>query len=558
MITMHKYIILIVSFLAVTACNKNYLEKYPLDGPSSSSFITNEQELMLAINGCYASLPFHPSAHNCPLPIILDQVTDLGFDRNNGTLQEVSKGSHDSNNGFFLNVWSSSYSGIARCNFLLDNIDKVKDVVSQQLYNRVKAEARFLRAYNYHYLVEMFGGVPLVTTSLKLDESQIPRNTKEETVNFILTELEEASADLPPSYAANEMGRATKGAALAIKARIALYNEKWDVAADAAKRVMGLNVYQLHPDFGELFTYKGQTSKEIIFALQYLKGIKTHNTPSQFFSRMASGFSGLVPGQSLIDSYECTDGQSIDKSTRFNPAKPFENRDPRLGYTVALPGSIFINFLFETHKDSVQTWDYNTTPARRVANTDATNAFATFTGYCWRKYTDLTDKVERTTSELNIISVRYAEILLIYAEAKIKANQIDNTVYDAINAVRQRPSVNMPAITTGKTQEELRSIIRKERKYELAGEGFRVFDIRRWKLAEQLMNGIFYGRIPRGLLAAAPKIDANGTPDYSTVPNRSDMRVVETRIFKANRDYLWPIPNIETLTNPSLVQNPNY
>ncbi|MGX5820687.1 RagB/SusD family nutrient uptake outer membrane protein [Chitinophaga lutea] len=555
---MHKYIVLIVSFLAFTACNSDYLEKYPLDGPSSSSFITNEKELMLAINGCYASLTFHPSAHNCPLPVILDHVSDLGFDRNNGTLQDVGKGSHDSNNGFFLNVWSSSYSGIARCNFLLDNIHKVKDVVTEQLYKRVTAEARFLRAYYYHYLVEMFGGVPLVTTSLKLSEAQVPRSTKEETVNFILTELEEASVDLPPSYAASETGRATKGAALSIKARIALFGEKWDVAAEAAKRVMDLQLYQLHPDFGELFTYKGQNSKEIIFALQYLKGIKTHNIPSQFFSRMASGFSGLVPGQSLIDSYECTDGLSIDQSSRFDPAAPFKNRDPRLGYTIALPGSIFLNFLFETHKDSVKTWDYNTTPAKLVTNTDATNAFATFTGYCWRKYTDLTDKVERTTSELNVISVRYAEILLIYAEAKIEANKIDASVYDAINAVRQRPTVNMPAITAGKSQETLRSVIRKERKYELSGEGFRVFDIRRWKIADQVMNGIFYGRVPTGLLASAPKIDANGTPDYSVVPNRSAMRVVETRIFKINRDYLWPIPNIETLTNPTLVQNPNY
>ncbi|WP_207513912.1 RagB/SusD family nutrient uptake outer membrane protein [Longitalea luteola] len=555
---MRKYIILFVLFSTFAACKKNYLDKYPLDGPSSSSFITNEKELILAINGCYASLTFHPSAHNCPMPVILDHVTDLGFDRNNGTLQEVGKGSHDSNNGLFVNIWSSSYSAIARCNFLLENIDKVKDVVNTQLFNRVKAEARFLRAYNYHYLVEMFGGVPLVTTTLKMTEAQVPRSSKEELVNFMMTELEEAATDLPTSYAATESGRATKGAALAIKARIALYNEKWELAADAAKRVMDLNAYELHADFGELFTYKGQTSKEIIFALQYLKGTKTHNIPSQFFSRMASGFSGLVPGQSLVDSYECTDGRSIDVSPLFDPAKPFANRDPRLGYTMALPGSVFLNFLFETHKDSVRTWDYNTTPARRVNNTDATNAFATFTGYCWRKYTDLTDRIERTTSELNVISVRYAEVLLIYAEAKIEANQIDNTVYSAINTVRQRPGVNMPAIANGKTREQLRSIVRKERKYELAGEGFRLFDIRRWKIADQLMNGIFYGRIPKGLLATAPKIDDNGTPDYSVVPNRGEMRVVETRIFKANRDYLWPIPNIEILTNTSLEQNPNY
>lgn len=558
MINKIKYHIILLGCILVFSGCKDYLEKYPLDGPSSSSFITNESELMLAINGCYESLTYHPSAHNCPLPIILDHVSDLGFDRNNGTLQEVGKGSHDSENGMFENIWKGAYKGIARCNFVLDNMVKIKDIVPATIYDRVAAEARFLRAYHYHHLTEMFGGVPLITKSLTLSEAQAPKNTKEEVVNFILTEMEEAAAILPPSYAAKENGRATKGAALAIKARIALYNGKWDIAAKAAQDVMNLKSYALHANYGELFSYKGQTSTEIIFALQYLKGTRTHNVPSQFFSRMASGFSGFVPGQALVDSYECTDGLSIDKSPGYDPKKPFENRDPRLGFTVALPGTNFLNFLFETDKSIVKTWNYNTTPATLVNNTDATNAFATFTGYCWRKYTDLTDKVERTTSELNIISIRYAEILLIYAEAKIEANKIDNTVYAAINEVRQRPSVNMPAITADKTQPELVSIIRKERKYELANEGLRMFDIRRWKIAEQVMNGTFYGRVPIGLLAAAPTIDANGTPNYSLVPNKADMRVVETRIFKANRDYLWPIPNIERLTNPQLIQNPNY
>ena len=116
----------------------------------------------------------------------------------------------------------------------------------------------------------------------------------------------------------------------------------------------------------------------------------------------------------------------------------------------------------------------------------------------------------------------------------------------------------MPAITPGKSPAELRSIVRKERKYELALEGFRLFDIRRWKIAEQVMNGPFLGRVPNGLLANAPAIDANGTPDYSKVSNRQDMRLVENRAFDPARDYLWPIPNIDVLANPKLVQNPVY
>lgn len=116
----------------------------------------------------------------------------------------------------------------------------------------------------------------------------------------------------------------------------------------------------------------------------------------------------------------------------------------------------------------------------------------------------------------------------------------------------------MPAIKTGQSQAAMRSAVRKERKYELANEGLRLFDIRRWKIADKLIAGNFLGRIPKGLLATAPKIDENGTPDYSVVPNRADMRVVEVRVFNTNRDYLWPIPNIETVTNKALTQNPGY
>jgi hypothetical protein len=203
-------------------------------------------------------------------------------------------------------------------------------------------------------------------------------------------------------------------------------------------------------------------------------------------------------------------------------------------------------------------WNYNTTPATRVDNQEAINAFATFTGYCWRKYVDLEDKPDRTNSELNVIQIRYAEILLIYAEAKNELNQLDQSAYDAINLIRTRPGVNMPVIVAGKTQPEFRSLVRKERIYELAMEGFRMSDLRRWKIAEKAMNGNFYGRVQRGLLAAAPHIDENGLADYSALPNRADLRVIEQRSFNKERDYLWPIPNIETVTNTKLIQNPNY
>lgn len=552
--------IIYISLLACSifsSCNKDYLERYPLSGPSAASFYSNQDELMLGLFGCYKAINFESKTERTWISI-LDVTTDISWNRSNHALQDIGKGSHASNNTSVIIHWREFYQAIARCNFLLDNIDKVKDKVSPAVYNQVKAEARFIRALSYHYLIEFFGDVPLVTKTLTLNEAQMPRNPKDEVANFIITEMDEAAKDLPLNQEASNRGRATKGAALTIKARTALYNAKWDIAASAAKAVMDLNNYKLHTNFGELFTYKGETSPEIILSLQYKKGVIIHANPNFLTSRMAGGVSNEVPPQSLVDSYEAIDGLSIDKSPLYDPAKPFQNRDPRLGFTVVLPGSILFNYQFETHPDSLRVWNYNTTPATRVNNTDATNAFATYTGYLYRKYTDIIDMPDDQNSEMDIILMRYAEVLLIYAEAKIEANQLDNTVYDAINQVRQRPSVNMPPITAGKSQAEMRSIVRKERKYELANEGLRLFDIRRWKIAEKVMNGPFLGRIPREFLSNAPVIDENGTPDYTNVGNRSKMRLVETRTFNPSRDYLWPIPNIEVLTNTKLVQNPGY
>ena len=547
-----------ILLLAGSACNKDYLDKDPLSGPSNESFFTSQDELILAVNGIYTAMAITPT-DAMPYNTTIDATTDINWDRNTSGLQALGKGNQDSNSDYALNLWTGFYKLIARCNFILDNVNKVKDVTTPAIYTRCIAEARFGRAFAYQNLIELYGGVPLVTKMLSLNDAQLPRNTKEEVLTFVLTELDEAAKDLPVTYGAADVGRATKGAALAFKARAALFNQKWDVAAEAAKAVMDLNTYTLHPNFGELFTYNGQSSKEIILALQYLKTAKrTHSVPRNLLSRNGQGTSNKVPSQSLVDSYECTDGLTIDKSPLYDPTKPFVNRDPRLSFTVALPGSTYFNYQFETHKDSLKCWNYNANPATRIDNQDAINAYASFTGYCWRKYVDLTDKVDVANSELNIILIRYAEVLLTYAEAKIEAGQIDASVYDAINAVRQRPSVNMPAIQSGLSQAELRSIVRKERMYELAMEGVRLFDIRRWKIAEQAMKGPFYGRIAKGLLATAPVIDANGIANYNNVPNKAAMRVIETRLFNPNRDYLWPIPNIEIVTNPKLTQNPGY
>ena len=540
---------------------EDYLDRKPLFGPSDENYFNNEEELLLVVNGLYSSLMSHLT-DDMPQTLTLDAASDISWDRNTSDLQSIGRGDYDSNNGYIRGIWTNAYKTIGRCNFVLDNIHKLQDIVEDSKLKRFAGEARFIRALTYQHLVAYFGGVPLMNRGVSLEEAQMPRSTRAEIVDFILAELQAAAVDLPDSYSGIDVGRATKGAALAIRARAALNDKRWQEAIASSKEVMDSKVYSLHEDFGELFSYDGESSKEIIFAFQYLRlqKTKTHSATRNLLSRNAQGTSNKVPSQALVDAFLCKDGKEIDKSDTYNPMKPFENRDPRLGFTVALPGSELFGFQFETHKDSIKVWDYSYSSSipKRIDNQDALNAYATFSGYLWKKYLDIKDKAFTESSELNITQSRYAEVLLIYAEAKIEANQIDGSVYDALNQIRERPTVEMPAIEPGKSQSQMREIVRKERLYELANEGFRMVDLRRWGLADKFMNSSFLGRIPKGIISNPPKIDADGLVDYSGVTNKNQMRVIEVRHFKKDRDYLWPIPNIEMETNKNLEQNPGY
>lgn len=552
------YLCILCEFLS--SCS-DFLEKEPLNSPSDSNFLSNESEMQIALADCYASL--WSNFNQIEFPLIFDIATDIAYERGMNDLQALGQGVADAKNGLSLQYWKHFYKGIAKCNYLLNNMGRGENAVSPISYAQIEAEAKFLRSLYYAYLIELYGDVPLIKEVQSLETSQVPRNSKKEVVDFILSQLSEAASALPIKNNPTS-GHATKGAALALKARTALYNERWEDAIDASSEVMMLEgtEYELESNYPLLFTYEGQESKEIIFSIQYLLGTKTHALYRVFASRNAGGIANKKPSQQMVDSWECIDGLSIDKSPLYNPKKPFENRDPRLNYSVAVPGSTFLGFQFETHGDSVKCWNYLTNT--RVNNQEATNAYATFTGFCWRKYANIENRTSITDCDNNIILIRYAEVLLTYAEAKIRSGQVDASVLDAINKVRQRPSVNMPPVTTTDATELLYAVYR-ERKYEFAMEGLRLFDIRRWKLAETVMNMPLLGRMKRSYPDIAPRIDKYATPYYEGIPIAQQgestdfkMRLVDRRKFDPERDYLWPIPYIERLTNPLLVQNPNY
>ncbi len=550
----NKYI-LIFFVISLLSC-EDYLEKYPIDRPSSSTFLNVEDEMEFAINGAYSKIS-ETFLRSLPIEGWLDTYSDIGWDRVELNAQSLGNGNANSTNNFLLSIWNFMYIGIQRCNFILDKAEQIEEINDQQKYEQIIAEAKFIRAYCYYHLTELFGDVPFVTRVLTLEESYLKRTDKQEIMNSLLSDLEDAAGKLSAQYSGSDIGRATKDAALALKGRLALFNGNWSVAIDANKRVMENNNYSLDPDFSALFYKESQgDSPEIIFAHHYYDGVRTHSAGLWYGSRMAAGYSALIPTQMMIDSYLCEDGLTIDKSPLYDPANPFENRDPRMQHSLILPGSIFSGYKYETHRDSVTTTNYKTTPPSRETNQDAVSQWASFSGYCWRKYADMTNPLYRSRNETSIIAIRYAEVLLNYAEAKIESNSIDQSVYDAINQVRIRAGI--PEVTPDKSQSELRSILRIERKSEFANEGQRLYDIRRWKIAEVVLNRPVYGRVQRGLLASAPIIDMNGTPDYSNVPNVADMRLVEKRNFDKTKHYLFPIPQIEIDINAELSQNPGY
>jgi hypothetical protein len=364
---------------------------------------------------------------------------------------------------------------------------------------------------------------------------------------------------------------------MAYKARIALYNGKWDIAAAASKQLIDLNYHSLFPNYRTLFMYAGENSRESIFAFDFKQTVRVSATPQNMQARNSSGFSGVVPTRAMADSYECIDGQTIDKSSLYSTAEPFKNRDPRMRQTILGDGDTWfgtggITFNMTFHPDSNTCTRYSPSIAK-ITNLEVTNAFSSYSGYLLKKYLDPADLVLNTQSELAFMLIRYAEVLLTYAEARIELNQIDASVLNAINLVRARGygvavgQVSLyPAVTTT-GQAALREIVRRERKVELVGEGLRLFDIRRWKIAEKVMNGILFGKaMNRTIYYSLPKpqLDQNSSPSYDSFNTLlsvvGNFKIMDNpRVFKPHH-YLWPIPEseIDVNKNPGFVQNPGY
>ena len=511
----------------LVSCKEDLLNPVPNDRISTAIFWKTDADAVLAANAAYSYL----AGLNL---FALDGVTDIGHTNQVFNVNSfIESGSYDASNSRVTDEWTNAYAGIETVNDFLENVDRVT-TTNPALIERLKGEMRFLRAYHYVNLAGLYGGVPIVTKTLSTDEAkQLKRDDIQKVWDFVSTELAAAAAALPATYPASDKGRITKGAAYALLARANLFAGRYQEAATAAGEVIKLG-YDLYPNYGKLFTYAAENNVEVILDHQYVNSAGLSNN---VFAQMApysqkTANNTFVPTKSLADAFTMKNGLPItDPASGFDPRAPYQDRDPRLGFTMFLSGApLPSGATFRPEPNS------GTTDA--VGNT----YLATTTGFVLKKYINTEDFATPGVSGINIILIRYAEVLLTYAEAKIELNQLDQSVYDAINRVRNgRQDVKLPSIVMGLSQTDLREIVRHERLVELAFEGLRLFDIRRWKIAEKVMPGSVLGMTWLN----------NGT--LSTI----QVQAFE-RVFKPNRDYLWPIPQKELDLNKVLSQNPGW
>jgi len=474
---------------------------------------------------------------------------DACFAIESSNIQQFNNGSWNALNNPD-NVWDRYFAGIAKCCTLLENSNHVNLDISRldpakrvEYENNLKdirmwrAEAHFLRAYFNFELLKRYGPIPIIKSTLDInkDYSDTPRPTMKEVVEFIANDCDMAadSLELTPWRNMNDaFGRATKGAALALKSRLLLYAASplyvdfgdideankpsdatlWKAAADAAKAVIDLNQYELAPAYDDLFKNDFQ-NKEYIFVRRYPSNsdFEKSNFPISY-----GGKGGTNPSQNLIDDYEMLDGTAFDWSDPVKAAHPFENRDERLLATVLMNGVLFKGKRIATYPGG----------ADAMPNPNATK-----TGYYLRKF--LNENVNIQTgggSDGHVVPLfRLAEIYLNYAEALNEYDPTNPDIAVYLNKIRER--VSLPDVPSGLTQEQMRTLIHHERRVELAFEEHRFWDVRRWKVASSTLGAPVKG----------VKITQDDAGNFTYSPVQVEQRVFQPKM------YWYPIPQSEVL-----------
>lgn len=567
---MKKYLLLACTALTLLAC-EDYLDRQPLDTPAAATYFNNEAEMNLALTGVYNANYW--TVNNLPIQSLYDLYTGIGIERT----PSIASGSYDATNASLSSYWSFMYQTIARANGLIAGMERGKANVPPATFNRIQGEAKVLRAWAYYNLIGLFGDVPFYTDPLTTDNFYtLTRTDRAKIADFLATDLDDAATKL--DWAPRERGRVSRGVAFGIQSKVALLLGRYQAAADAAKKVIDGGQYGLNPSFGTLFTLAGQQAnmgKEIMFEflLPLDQAFPVSYVALGQGSRSLSGQSGRFALQALADRFETTDGKRIDQSTLYDPARPNRNRDPRMKFTVAVDGDTITataskvrrRTVFNIYDAQSRFYNFTTNTWGAGTNVDLTNAFGPVlngVGVLWTKYS-LDDAQDMFTAKTGFSYLRYAEVLLTYAEAKIELGQLDATTINAMNQVRQRAGMPLVDVAIRADQAKMRQLVRREKVVELAGEGIHLFDMRRWNTGNLALNTLVYGASKtRTLPAPIPSFgpagstrDLNDIPDYSAGNAQRFKR--EQRTF-IERNNLFPIPQRERDINNGLSQNPGW
>ncbi len=575
------YVGFVLMVVAFQACKNDY-ESVPLEKVTIDYIFDKDDSLgnnaKKYLNSLYAGLQPTSSNYNRVEGDLLDAASDdavssaIGLNATSQTqTSRLANGSFDAFDRITGEMlWGQYYQNIRAASIFVNNIDVVP--LNDNLFNIPRgmtqksiwrSEARFLRAYAYFELLKRYGGVPLMGDEVRQlhDNVELPRNTFEACVEYIVSEMDAIKDSLlsyPVQNPTADSHRITKGAALSLKARVLLYAasplfnggniesanpitgytdykvDRWNRAANAARDVVSQTNNSLLPSFLDIFLT--QNNPEIIFFRQggNTDNVEQTNGPFGFGTQIGGG-GRTSPTESLVSAFGMKNGMAIaDPESGYDLNNRYEDRDPRLNWTILHNGSAWLNITLETFDGG--------------RNKPLTTDVQTVTSYYMRKFMG---KFETTSNyspvRRDYIYMRYAEILLNLAEAANEFSGPSTEVYEQIMAIRQRAGIepgadNMFGLKPNMDQDEMRQVIRNERRVELAFEEHRFWDIRRWKIAEEVMN------IPlRGL--QIQKVGDN------LMYNEID---VFTPSFIAPRMYLFPIPFDEVRKNSMMTQNPGW
>ena len=567
-----KKIYIILTVVALALCSCVNLNLKPTSDPSSDNWYQNADQIILSLNDLYRTY-----LYNIENEYWTDRRTDDWAQR--VQVYEMTNGSATSSTSFFSTNWLNTYKGISRAIRVIESIEKLGDPADLKVY---KAEACFFRAYLYGRLTVCWGDAPFYINSITYQEAyKMGRTDKNIIKEQVYKDYDYAIENLPVSNNGGGVTRIDRCAALALKGRYALMMGEYKICAESCKELIDLDVKKLYystenpaDSYGEYFRDKTYNC-ETIFAIgrsYSLAPDQTENIKS-WVLRTAGGNAVAQPSWDLLAAYECTDGKIITDSPLFDPKDPYKNRDPRCNMTFAAPSSIVFGVVFQPHPDSLTVYDEVSGKKVKNQDTKSNDANCAYNGCCIRKGVQPEWKTG-LYNENPVVICRYADVLLMYAEAKIELGEIDNSVLNAINKVRARAygvsldeTTKYPAITTT-DQAALRKIVRRERRVELSWEGIRFFDLRRWGLLKKCYSSHYYGLLNKtGLETYAanghwfwprtPEIDEDGFADFSPWFNEGLIELYGFHMYDPKVE-LFPIPDTEIIINPNLVQNPGY